>query len=312
MCLRTIVYHVLVIFLMSTVTAGAYPVSFIEEQVYVSRVAESYEATRIIAHELVKQKLLNALGKYIKKETVVRHFQIRQDEIAAVMAGMVRIRIIKERCQGNTCYVKGQIADDMKRLIRAVDILCQDRRRVNELVKVRQRAEEVLRECGVSGGLDHGMKKRQSNECRGLSRTLQSIDWYERGYFFLWSGDDTVAIASFTSAIALDPGFAEAYFHRSVALTRMGDFPQAARDCEEATRLDPDNERAQYHCGYVQSRQGNHYGAIAHYSRVIALNPESEQAFFRRCIARVRVGEYYQALRDCDMALDLILLKECP
>jgi len=44
---------------------------------------------------------------------------------------------------------------------------------------------------------------------------------------------------------------------------------------------------------------------------VIILNPESELAFFHRGIAHAHTGNYYQALRDCDMALDLILLKEC-
>jgi len=44
---------------------------------------------------------------------------------------------------------------------------------------------------------------------------------------------------------------------------------------------------------------------------VIILNPESELAFFHRGIAHAHTGNYYQALRDCDMALDPILLKEC-
>lgn len=56
-------------------------------------------------------------------------------------------------------------------------------------------------------------------------------------------GETVRAVADYSAAIALDPGFVEAYGNRAIAFLRSGN-PDAARsDLEAATRLTPNDPR---------------------------------------------------------------------
>src|SRR5262249_23863527 len=52
-------------------------------------------------------------------------------------------------------------------------------------------------------------------------------------------GDFAAAIADFSEALRLDPGYAEAWNNRGVAHQAAGDLDPALADYEEALRLDP-------------------------------------------------------------------------
>ncbi|MBM4271574.1 MAG: tetratricopeptide repeat protein [Deltaproteobacteria bacterium] len=312
MCVKAILYHVLVMILLCHAgDVWARTITLIEESVSRSHGEGKDDTCRIIARELVKRKLLAKLGTFIKQETMVRNFKITQAHVSALTAGIVGIEIMQESSRGQTCYVQARISGDLNGIVNAVDILCQDHRKVEELVRIQERAEALLMKAERLGKKGYRGEKKKGNGYYDLIRKLQAVDWFEKGYARGSSGNYTGAIEYFTHALRLNPDFSEAYFHRGFAFMSTSDFPQAVRDLEKATALDPDHERAHYHSGYVHVQLGNYRKAVEHYSRVIALNPESEQAFFNRCLARVKIGDYYQALRDCDMALDLILLKEC-
>jgi tetratricopeptide (TPR) repeat protein len=289
---------------------------FTKDHVYQAQELDNEISCGVIARTQVKISLLGDLGTYLQNETEVKNMRLTHAQIVAVTAGIVRIKIIEEKWNGTECYVRANLAADSRMIVKAFDLISQDRRKIRELIKIRERAEKLLKQVErnirpLKRAESQADLKIKPSDYSVLIKEILSIDLFEHGYSLEISGNYRGAMNAINMALELHPRFAEAYYHRGYASMMLGEFPQAVRDYESAATLDPDNERAHYDCGRVHARLGNWQDAIRHFDKVIILDPESELAFFHRGIAHAHTGSYYQALRDCDMALDLILLKEC-
>jgi superkiller protein 3 len=291
---------------------------FTKDHTYQTQDPDNKFSCRVIARAQVRNNLLGDLATYLEDETEVRNMQLTHAQIVAVTAGIVGIRIVEEKWDGREYYVRANLTADSRMIVKTFDSISQDRRKIEELMRMWQMAEKLLKQIQV----ERASQKMQMTESQAdmklngsdyfeLINEFVSIDWFEQGYSLEISGNYRGAINAFNKALQLHPHFAEAYYHRGYASMTLEQFPQAVWDYENATKLDPDNERAHYDCARVHAKLGNWQDAIRHFDQVIILNPESELAFFHRGIAHAHTGSYYQALRDCDMALDLILLKEC-
>lgn len=288
--------------------------TFSKEYVYQAQKADNEISCRVIAHERVKINLLGDLVTYLKKETDVKYVWITHPHLTALTAGIVGTEIMEERWNGKNCFIRANLVADFKKIVKAIDLISQDRRKTRELIGIRERAENLLKQIEQTAHpltrSDLPGKKLNPHDYYGLIKGLMAIDWFEKGYSSGVAGYFGDAMNAFDKALELYPDFAEAHYNRGYAFMMRGDLPQAIRDYERALVLDPDNERAHYDCGHTLAKLGKYQDAIRHFDKVIILNPESELAFFHRGLAHARIGSYYQALRDCDMALDLILLKE--
>lgn len=290
--------------------------AFTKDHTYQAQGSDNELSCKVIARAQVKNNLLEDLATYLENETQVRNMQLTHAQMVAVTGGIVRMEVVEEKWNGSECYIRTKLAADSRTVVKGFDLISQDRRKVIELVRIRERAENLLKQIErtihpLERTKANVNEKVKSSNYSGLVKELMSIDSFEQGYSLEVSGNYSGAMAAFNKALELHPRLAEAYYHRGYASMMLGEFPQAVWDYESAATLDPDNERAHYDCGRVHAKLGNWREAIKHFDKVIILNPESELAFFHRGIAHARTGSYYQALRDCDMALDLILLKEC-
>lgn len=315
--LRFILHHIwILIILWSGGLSFADGRIFTKDHVYQAQKPDNEISCSVIARAQVKIGLLGDLGIYLRNETEVKNMRLTHAQVVAVSAGIVGMEIVEEKWNGTACYVRANLAADSRMVVKAFDLISQDRRKTKELVIVRERAENLLKQIewtvqALKRTEPHADEKLKPDDYSGLIKGLMSIDWFEQGYSLEVSGNYRGAMNAFDKALELHDHFAEAYYHRGYASMMLGELPQAVRDYERATALDPDNERAHYDCGRLHAKLGNWQQAIRHFDKVIILNPESELAFFHRGITHARIGNYYQALRDCDMALDLILLKEC-
>ena len=69
-------------------------------------------------------------------------------------------------------------------------------------------------------------------------------DYFNQGNAYYNQGDYYRAITAFTSAIRLNPNYAEAYDYRGIAYGITGDYTRAIADIETALRIDPNNTNA--------------------------------------------------------------------
>jgi len=85
----------------------------------------------------------------------------------------------------------------------------------------------------------------------------KSVEWFEKGYKFWISGNNTDAVKAFSNAIELNPQFVEAYVPRGLAYGALGNTQQEIKDYNTAIELNPQYAEAYYSRGAVYLIQGN-------------------------------------------------------
>jgi tetratricopeptide (TPR) repeat protein len=105
-----------------------------------------------------------------------------------------------------------------------------------------------------------------ASEKQAEELNAQALEYSERQ-------DYDRAIASFTSAIALDSGSAILYYNRGLAYGRKKDYDSAIADFTQAIRISSNYSQAYYNRGYLYYRKGAYDSAIADYTEVLRIDP---------------------------------------
>lgn len=154
--------------------------------------------------------------------------------------------------------------------------------------------------------------------------------YYKRGkhYEDIWrrldqEGDYDRAIADYTEAIRLDPGYTMAYIYRGFAYHRKGDYNRAIADGIKAICFDPRRGAGRHLIekgiselqvrGYQYAEKGEYELAIKDFSGIIKLDSddtvvyvyEKTAAYINRGYAYYKKGEYEKAIADFDKVIQL-------
>lgn len=111
------------------------------------------------------------------------------------------------------------------------------------------------------------------------------------------------AIEDYTSAIELNPGFAEAYVQRGNVLTEIGEFDRAVADFDAALRLDPQDVLAHELRGNAYFGALDIEAAMNDYDLVIRMQPDNVRVLKMRGRAYYWQGDYADAVVDLTKAL---------
>ena len=84
-----------------------------------------------------------------------------------------------------------------------------------------------------------------------------------------WNG----AVLDYSNAISADPSYAEAYYKRSVAYTKLGRFKEAINDQNEALRLNPGILKIYDERAKLRMLVEDYPGAVADFTKAIELTP---------------------------------------
>ena len=127
--------------------------------------------------------------------------------------------------------------------------------------------------------------------------------YLNRGVAFGDRNEFSHAIADFTTAISLDPRYADAYLNRGMAYVAGGDLDSAVKDYDAAITVKPDFADAYTNRGSVFLRKKEFDRAIVDYNRAIALQPGHSAAYLNRALAHKGKGEIDHAIHDYDTVL---------
>lgn len=123
----------------------------------------------------------------------------------------------------------------------------------------------------------------------GVVQAQAENEYFESGKIKKANNDFEGAIEDFTKAIEINASFAEAYFERGSAKSKLfyADFKGAIEDYTKAISINPVFDKAYNNRGYCKRKLKDYKGAIADYTKAIGINPKFAGAYYNRGVCRV-------------------------
>jgi tetratricopeptide (TPR) repeat protein len=136
------------------------------------------------------------------------------------------------------------------------------------------------------------------------ARADQWTSHYNLGNYYLGQGNAQAAVASYQTALQLDPQAILPMVNTSIAHARMGENDLAEKALQEALKQAPDNAAANFNMGLLQAGKNNLASAETYLKKAFAADPQMAQAAYNLCIitAADRIGE---AVNWCRRASDI-------
>jgi tetratricopeptide (TPR) repeat protein len=266
-----------------------------------------------------KRIALEEAGTYVESYAKVENFQLTKDEIQVLTSGLMEVEILdKKRTivgDGFRFWVKIKARvnpDNIKEIATKVKekSVVEDYKKIQEAYDKSQREiEELKRQLAQT----KDKKEREKVEAKISydERLFQANEWFAKGYKHSINEEYDAAIKAFTSAIALNPNYEEAYYGRGIAFYGKRQFDKAIKDYSKSIDLNHNADifdriykaNAYFNRGNAYFAKGQDDNAIADYSRAIALNPSYFQAYFNRGVVYKSKGQNNKALEDYNRAI---------
>jgi tetratricopeptide (TPR) repeat protein len=133
-------------------------------------------------------------------------------------------------------------------------------------------------------------------------REMTAGDWFAKGLELLHGDASQEALEALTTAIQLDPEYAEAYAYRGFAYYQQGNYAAAMEDYSKAVALWPVFAEVYYFRAILYGHLKDHEKAINDYTSAIELKPTLIDAYYFRALNQGAAGRYEEALRDMKKA----------
>jgi tetratricopeptide (TPR) repeat protein len=130
-----------------------------------------------------------------------------------------------------------------------------------------------------------------------------SVLHYNRGVSYRQQSNDDAALADYSEAIRLDPGYEKPFNNRGNVRKDKGDIDGALADYSEAIRIKPDYDTALANRADLYEDTGDYDLALADLDRVLRIDGGSARAFNLRGVIRKKKDELDRAIADFDSAV---------
>jgi eukaryotic-like serine/threonine-protein kinase len=220
-------------------------------------------------------------------------------------------QIAHEICvrEGAAATIDGTIASLGKKYVLTLQaITCQDGATLaREQIQVEDK-EHVLSALGTAAATMRGKLGESLNSIQKPDRppeqattaSLEALQNYTAGHAEMEKSQTVAAIASFQRAIAIDPNFAIAYYHLSVAFDNAGDMASSRKYAKQAFRLVDrvsEYERAQIVPAYYRVT-GEVYKEIDALQLSIRNYPQRWEFPNQLGVRYVDLGQYEEGLKQ--------------
>jgi eukaryotic-like serine/threonine-protein kinase len=220
-------------------------------------------------------------------------------------------QIAHEICvrEGAAATIDGTIASLGKKYVLTLQaISCQDGATLaREQIQVEDK-EHVLSALGTAAASMRGKLGESLNSIQKPNRppeqattaSLEALQNYTAGHAEMEKSETVAAIASFERAIAIDPNFAIAYYHLSIAFDNAGDLASSRNYAKQAFRLVDrvsDYERAQIVPSYYRAT-GELYKEIDALQLSIRNYPQRWEFPNQLGVVYVDLGQYEEGLKQ--------------
>ena len=117
-----------------------------------------------------------------------------------------------------------------------------------------------------------------------LSRPDQWDSHYNLGNYYLDRGDYKQAIASYDTALKMEPRSVLTMVNEAMAYARMGENQKASETLQEALTIAPDNAAANFNMGLLKAGEHDFGAAERHLRAALKTDPQMAQAAYNLCV----------------------------
>ncbi len=117
-----------------------------------------------------------------------------------------------------------------------------------------------------------------------LSRPDQWDSHYNLGNYYLDRGDFKQAVASYETALKMEPRGVLAMVNEAMAYARMGENKKAEKALSKALTVAPDNAAANFNLGLLKAEENDLVTAEKHLRTAFKTDPQMAQAAFNLCV----------------------------
>ncbi len=296
--------------------------TFIKEYTYQAGEYDSKVTCRTLALEQVKRLLLEELGTYLVSETVVTNYQLSKDDIKVITAGVTQTKIVDEKWDGKSYWVKVTITADSEEVAKKIDNLLNNKQLLDELKIAKKKADDALSELEElkkrksTGSNKLATKNKYQKEVNELST---SDEWLKDFKLLLEAGGD-IDKGKYDSAIltaetiinkkGIDSGnLANAYLTIGVAYKQKGMFIEAIEAFQKASTIKSGVFEQQSHnyLGQTYSEMKMYQRAISEFEKSISILNELNKnvtklgrSYYDR---EWGLGSFQRSMDDYDISL---------
>lgn len=294
-----------------------------------------------------KRTALEQAGTYVESYTKVENFQLTKDEIQVLTSGIMEVEILdKQRTvvgDGIRFWVKIKAKvnpDNIKEMAKKVKekSVIEDYKKIQEAYEKSQKDIEELKKQ-LAQATDKKEKEKVEAKITNEERSFQANEWFEKGKKYHDAEEYGRAVDAYTSAIALNSNYTDAYIHRGVTYiaskkvkevisfnkadkTYKKDFSiidsllilynKAIEDFEKAKSINPGDKlintfivSALEGMGGLYSMKGQYKIAIEYYNKAIAIDPGNASPYIGRGAVYGSSGQLNMAIEDFNKAIIL-------
>ncbi len=117
-----------------------------------------------------------------------------------------------------------------------------------------------------------------------MARPDQWTSHYNMGNYQLSLGKFKEAVASYNTALRLEPTATLAMVNASIAYSRMGETDKAEQSLQQALKNAPDNAAANFNMGLLKAEKNEPKQAETYLKKAIKADPQMAQAAYNLCI----------------------------
>jgi len=289
-----------------------------KEYTYKASDIDSKISCRAIALEQVKRLVLEEIGTLVYGKTEVVNYQLESDQIISLTAGIVGIKVLSEKWDGESYYIKAQATVDDDNIAKDINALLQNQNQVAEIDSINKKVDELLDEIEKLKADIQSMPDQSSQKQEYIARyddsitQLRSVELVQDSYVDINSGNYEAATNTLSNAYALSPVVVgpTVYIARSIVYARQKKYQQAFKNLDASLRLNPQiAHRVALNRASVYERSGNREKALNEINKAIHLNPRFAPAYHQRASAYKQQG-YLEKARENKMLAANILKQE--
>jgi tetratricopeptide (TPR) repeat protein len=269
-----------------------------------------------------KRIALEQAGTYIESYSKVKNFQLVEDEVKVLTAGMIEVTILdkKRTIVGDgfrfwvkiKAKVKLDKMEDMAKIVKEKSII-EDYKKIQlEYEKNQREMEKLKKELAMAQ--EETAKKKVETRIAAEEKLFQANEWFEKGLHHTIGREDDKAIEEYTQAIALNPDYAEAYTYRGAAYYNRGTFSSdsgqyelAVKDFRKVVAMKPGTYSAYLAQGAIYVHQNEYEKGIEEINKAIALSPHEGMAYVLRgfIYMQAKSKDPEKAIADASKVIDI-------